>query len=253
VPDVPDAADAGARIGQQPPDQESPGHGVAEPAPPDQGPLDREPEDWESLGTARALRRVVRGSPGLVVLTGGQTGVDTAAALAALSAGLAVHLVFPRGFLQEDGPITASRRRQLHGALVHELASPEFRDRTWTSVGLSDAVILIDPAGGDGCQETVRAAERFGRPVLSLGQRAGASAGDGLNSGPTPGSELVASGEIASWLNGHGVRVLMIAGCRASLLAGTGAGFELPKHLATIMSGASARHRQLLGAAPAPP
>ena len=40
------------------------------------------------------------------MLTGGQTGVDTAAARAALAAGLPVHLVFPCGFRQEDGPLT---------------------------------------------------------------------------------------------------------------------------------------------------
>lgn len=214
---LPDVADAGARTSQEP------------------------------------RRSVVRGSPGLTVLTGGQTGVDTAAALAALRAGLAVHLVFPRGLLQEDGPISASRRRQLHGALLHELASPEFRYRTWTSVYLSDAVILIDPAGGDGCQETVRAAERLGRPVLTLGQRAGTDASDGSSSGPRPGSELVTSGQIASWLDGNDVRVLMMAGCRASLLAAAGISHALHARLAAVMSGASARHRQLLAAAPAPP
>lgn len=55
--------------------------------------------------TARAeavLRRQVRAAPGLTVLTGGQTGVDTYAAQAALQAGLSVHLVMPRGRRQED-------------------------------------------------------------------------------------------------------------------------------------------------------
>ena len=52
--------------------------------------------------------------------------------------------------------------------MLHELASPDFRQRTWTCVYLTDAVILLDPAGGDGCQETIRAADHLGRPLLDL-------------------------------------------------------------------------------------
>ena len=100
------------------------------------------------------------------VLTGGQTGVDTYAALAALRTGLPVHLVYPSGYRQEDGPLTAARRRRLAGAWLHELGSASFRYRTWTCVYLADAVILLDPAGGSGCRETLRAARKLGRPLL---------------------------------------------------------------------------------------
>src|SRR5260221_12721749 len=127
----------------------------------------------------------------MTVLTGGQTGVDTAAARAALVAGLVVHVVFPCGYRQEDGPITPAGRRALRGAVLHELASPEFGDRTWTCVALADAVILIDPAGGDGCQETIRAAEQLGRPLLNLPARLGpagpASAGGAGRRAPRTG------------------------------------------------------------------
>ena len=112
------------------------------------------------------------------MLTGGQTGVDTAAARAALSAGLPVHLIFPRGLRQEDGPITADRRRGLRGAVLHELASGEFRHRTRTCVYLADAVILIDPAGGEGCRETQRAARDLGRPLLTLAGTCGGPPGE---------------------------------------------------------------------------
>jgi predicted Rossmann fold nucleotide-binding protein DprA/Smf involved in DNA uptake len=70
-----------------------------------------------------ALRGLVRAGSGLTVLTGGQTGVDTYAALAALQAGLTVHLVFPAGYRQEDGPLTPARRRRFAGAIMHELPS----------------------------------------------------------------------------------------------------------------------------------
>jgi hypothetical protein len=140
--------------------------------------------------------------------------VDTAAARVALAAGVPVHLVFPHGFRQEDGPITPARRRALRGAVVHELASPEFRDRTWTCVGLADAVILIDPAGGDGCQETIRAAERLGRPLLNLTGSPGPARRASCRAARTTVAPAV-----SDFLSRNRTQVLMIAGCRGSLLA----------------------------------
>jgi hypothetical protein len=169
----------------------------------------------------RALRSEVRAGPGLVVLTGGQTGVDSYAALAALRAGLAVHLVFPAGYRQEDGSLSPARRRRLAGAVLHELPSDSFRYRTWTCVYLADAVLLLDPAGGAGCRETARAAERLGRPLLSFYQSGQASAE-----------------HIAGWLAGTGARVLLVAGCRASVLASKGKGRGLRTQLAAVMAGA---------------
>jgi putative molybdenum carrier protein len=155
-----------------------------------------------TMAAETGLRQRLRSGPGLAFLTGGQTGVDTAAARAALAAGLDVHLVFPRGLRQEDGPLTADRRQQLAGAVVHELASADFEVRTRTCVAVADAVVLLDPAGGAGCQETARAAAAFDRPLLT----------------PAPGELTTA--QAADWLGAHGPAVLMIAGCRASLLAG---------------------------------
>jgi Circularly permutated YpsA SLOG family len=164
------------------------------------------------------------------VLTGGQTGVDTLAAQAALRAGLPVHLIFPKGYRQEDGRLTVARRRALSGASLHALSSDSFRYRTWTSVWLCDTVILLDPADGDGCAQTARAAARLGRPLLS----------------PSPGR--LSGSEVAAWLAETGSRVLMIAGCRASLLAGQDAGRGLRAQLTAIMAGAGERHARLLAA-----
>jgi hypothetical protein len=175
------------------------------------------------------LRDGVRAGAGLSVLTGGQTGVDTYAAVAALRAGLAVHLVYPAGYRQEDGPLTAARRRRLAGAALHELGSTSFRYRTWTCVYLADAVILLDPAGGAGCRETARAARKLGRPLL------------------LPEPDQVCADEIADWLAANSVRALMVAGCRASVLAGKGKGRGLRADLAAIMAGAWLQHERLLG------
>jgi len=175
------------------------------------------------------LRAVVRAAPGLTVLTGGQTGVDTQAALAALRARLGVQLVFPRGLRQEDGGLTAARRRQFAGATLYELGSASFRYRTWTCAYLADAVLLVDPAGGSGCRETVWAARKLGRPLLR----------------PAGPGQPTASG-VESWLAQSDARVLMVAGCRGSVLARQpGADLVVRAALAEAMTGARAWHDRL--------
>ncbi len=134
---------------------------------------------------AAAVGAALRAGPAPVVLTGGQTGVDTLAARAALAAGLPVHVAFPRGLRQEDGPVTPERLAGLRGAVLHELTAAEFAGRTWDCVGLADAVILIDPAGGAGCAETARAAAELSRPLLDLTEFAGGPPGAG-RSGDRP-------------------------------------------------------------------
>ncbi|HEX5188320.1 MAG TPA: putative molybdenum carrier protein [Streptosporangiaceae bacterium] len=153
-------------------------------------------------GTDAELRAELRLTSGITVLTGGQTGVDTLAARAALAAGLPVHVVFPRGFRQEDGPLTPERRAGLRGAVLHELASTGFAPRTRACVRLADAVLLFDPAGGAGCEETVRVAGLLGRPLLDL-------TGSGA-AGPA----------VLSFIRDNRAQVLMFAGCRGSQLAG---------------------------------
>jgi hypothetical protein len=178
------------------------------------------------------LRGVLRAAPGLTVLTGGQTGVDTIAARAALRAGLTVHLVFPLGLRQEDGRLTPARRRSLAGATVHELSSASFRYRTWTCVSLADAVLLLDPAGGAGCRETARAAGALGRPLLE------------------PGAGETSAAHVAGWLADTAARVLMVAGCRASVLARqAGASRGVRADVSEVMTGAAAWHGRLLGGA----
>lgn len=182
----------------------------------------------QAITGERALRGIVRAAAGLTVLTGGQTGVDTYAAIAALDAGLAVHLIFPSGCRQEDGPPTPARRRRLRGAIVHELPSPSFRYRTWTCAYVADAVLLLDPAGGAGCRETARAAAHLGRALLTV--RSGA----------------LTAAQTADWLASTRPRVLMVAGCRASVLASKGKGRGLRTDLAGIMAGARQHHDGLI-------
>jgi hypothetical protein len=173
----------------------------------------------------------VRAAPGLTVLTGGQTGVDTDAALAALRAGLAVHLVFPRGLRQEDGDLSVARRRQFSGAILHELGPASFRYRTWTCAYLADVVLLLDPAGGSGCRETARAARKLGRPLLRLA-----------------GRDRPVAAVVEDWLERAEASVLMVAGCRGSVLARQpGADREARAAVVEVMTGARAWHDRLCG------
>jgi Circularly permutated YpsA SLOG family len=174
---------------------------------------------WPSPGQADA-------QPRIVVLTGGQTGVDTLAAITALGAGLAVHMAFPRGYGQEDGPLTPARRRRLAGAVLSETGSAEFRVRTWACVCAADAVILLDPAGGDGCQQTRDAAARISRPLLE------------------PGPGAIDPADVAWWLASHRARIVMVAGCRGSLLAAAGQEGAVHGQIAAVIAGARLRHDQ---------
>jgi hypothetical protein len=113
--------------------------------------------------------------------------------------------------------MSQARRRWLAGASCHELSSASFRYRTWTCVYLADAVLLLDPAGGAGCKQTARAAERLGRPLLA--------------------ADEIAAADAVAWLRGTGARVLLVAGCRASVLAKKGKGRGVRTQLADIMAG----------------
>jgi hypothetical protein len=112
---------------------------------------------------------------------------------------------------------------------VHELGSASFRYRTWTCAYLADAVLLLDPAGGSGCRETARAARALGRPLL------------------TPAVGEPRAPHIARWLAETGARVLMVAGCRASVLARqAGASRAVRADVAEVIAGAADWHGRLL-------
>ncbi len=206
------------------------------------------PEVDAALGPIRAgirdgARAAEGAQPGVCVLTGGQTGIDTIGAVAALGAGLVTHVVFPHGFRQEDGPLSDARRRRLRGAVLHELASADFAARTWSCVRLADAVVLIDPAGGEGCRETAFAAASLGRPILDLGPAAWPVSFAERRAAPADAP--VGAAEIATWLRQADVSVLQIAGCRASLLT-TAQLRSLHSQVKAVISGASTWHQELI-------
>lgn len=142
----------------------------------------------------------VHRSPGLAVLTGGQTGVDELAAAASASAAIPTHVVMPQGGRRETGAFAAAGPT----VRVHQLASPSYRYRTWACVYASDAVILIDYAGSEGGHETRLAARWLNRPLIEVADAA------------------LTTGDLDAWLAGIAPEAVLIAGNRASLLASAG-------------------------------
>ncbi len=130
------------------------------------------------------------------IVSGGQTGADRAALDAAIRAGVAHGGWVPMGRKAEDGRIPARYR-------VQEMPSFRYADRTEQNVLDSDATLIVSrgPLTG-GSRLTLVLARRHGKPCLHVN----------LDHGLT--QEAAAS--VRSWVARHGVRVLNVAGPRAS-------------------------------------
>lgn len=191
------------------------------------------------LGDEGRVFHCVRCSPGLTVVSGGQTGAESVAIQEAVKLGLPVHAIMPKGLRQESGPMTARQAARLGNFRVHELGSESFRYRTWATVYAADAVVLLDHAGGEGSEEARRAAHFLNRPLLDSGRKP------------------LASVAVAHWLESQGARVVLVAGNRASLLAAkSGTQRLMQRQIRNVMRGLCLINRRLLaggGEAPLPP
>jgi hypothetical protein len=129
----------------------------------------------------------------LVIISGGQTGVDRGALDAAIAAGLSHAGACPAGRLAEDGEIDA--RYQLT-----ETKSANPASRTRRNVRDSDATLILSPtAPYGGTLLTVNHAAKLSRPFLVVDPFATAAAE-----------------EIAAWLQDRDFQTLNIAGPRES-------------------------------------
>lgn len=130
------------------------------------------------------------------IVSGGQTGADRAALDEAIRAGVAHGGWVPMGRKAEDGRIPARYR-------VQEMPSFRYADRTEQNVLDSDATLIASrgPLTG-GSRLTLVLARRHGKPCLHVN----------LDHGDI--QEAAAS--VRSWIDRHGVRVLNVAGPRAS-------------------------------------
>jgi hypothetical protein len=137
------------------------------------------------------------------IVSGGQTGVDRAALDWAIERGIPHGGFCPRGRRAEDGPI--DRRYQLT-----ETPDEPYEQRTEWNVRDSDGTVIFSlaPALGGGSRLTADLARRHGKPCLHLSAQAA-----GREAGP----------RLRQWVAAHGIRVLNVAGPRASSEPGAGA------------------------------
>ena len=136
------------------------------------------------------------GAPKLRIISGGQTGVDRGALDAALAAGVPCGGWCPAERVAEDGPIPARYP-------VEELPKAGYVERTLRNVRDSDATLIIcygEPEGGT--RQTLEFCERRNKPRLRV------------DAAVTPEQE--AARQVAAFVREHGVRVLNVAGPRAS-------------------------------------
>jgi hypothetical protein len=130
------------------------------------------------------------------IVSGGQTGVDRAALDAAIRLGIAYGGWVPKGRLAEDGPLPETYR-------MRETASAAYSERTERNVIDSDGTLIISRGELTGGSEATReAAIRHERPWLHVD----------LNRT----SAFLSAVRITDWLRDHGIRILNVAGPRAS-------------------------------------
>jgi hypothetical protein len=131
------------------------------------------------------------------VVSGGQTGVDRAALDVALRLDIPAAGWCPRGRLAEDGRIGP-------GYPLVETETSEYAERTRLNVRDSDGTLILawgEMTGGTALTRVF--ALQLGKPHLVVDLAAGPSVAESL-----------------AWIKAHGVRVLNVAGPRASTVPG---------------------------------
>lgn len=130
------------------------------------------------------------------IVSGGQTGVDRAALDVAIKLGIPHGGWVPKGRLAEDGPISEGYR-------MRETSAAVYSERTEKNVIDSDGTLIISRGELTGGSQTTREmAIQHERPWLHIDL--------------SQTSAFLSAVRIVEWLNAHRIRILNVAGPRAS-------------------------------------
>lgn len=127
------------------------------------------------------------------IISGGQTGVDRAALDFALANGIEHGGWCPRGRRAEDGVLDEKYA-------LHETPRKDYRQRTrWNVRDADGTLIIVNHELSGGTRYTFEVARKMGKPVMKVGVE-------------EEGKEK----EVLDWLESNDIRVLNVAGPRAS-------------------------------------
>ncbi len=144
----------------------------------------------------------VRVTPGITVVSGGQTGVDQEALRVGSQLGLPSFCVLPKDRRTEVAEGLFQGPDDFGDSHITELGSASYRYRTWLTAFLGDGMLVWDFHGSEGSEAAREACRVLGRPFLEITN--------------IDGRDLLP--QVVQWSDRHQVRVLNIAGNRGSLL-----------------------------------
>jgi Circularly permutated YpsA SLOG family len=132
---------------------------------------------------------VASASASIIIVSGGQTGVDRAALDVALERGMPCGGWCPAGRWAKDGPIDARYP-------LRETPSADPAERTeWNARDSDGTLVLVTSAASPGTDRAMEAARRLGRPTCLWR----------LDAPPDPDA-------FRRWLKTHNIRTLNVAG-----------------------------------------
>ena len=130
------------------------------------------------------------------IISGGQTGADRAALDFAISKKIPHGGWVPKGKLAEDGPLPKKYK-------LHEMSTDSYKDRTEQNVIDSDGTVIISHGKlTGGSAYTQKIAKYYDRPFLHIDLR--------------KHDVLPAAIEMLTWIDERNIKVLNVAGPRAS-------------------------------------
>jgi predicted Rossmann fold nucleotide-binding protein DprA/Smf involved in DNA uptake len=136
------------------------------------------------------------------IVSGGQTGADMGALLAAREIGLTTGGVAPRGWLTEKG----EQELLLRSFGLVECSDAGYSARTRANVALADGTLLVGDYKEGGSRLTLEVARELEKPWFYLN----------CSRPPETSHEPQRISEFRNWLERYGIQILNVAGNRES-------------------------------------